>query len=343
MGALSLLAKIGVDSTDLQIGLKRASSMADKFGKDFQSAITGQIAAAFSIAAITSFTKSIINAADEIGDLSEQLGLTNEEVQRFQVLAGQSGVKFESIASAIEKVNKARIEALKSAGPERDTFAALGITVADLANRSDHSAKVLVRLGKVVLENRNDADKMSAAYDLLGPKLVKAALAAGKFDELGPILLFKDEDIENLGKVNDQLDLAVKQSMALSVILAKAFDQSFLGKIAGLVNLPSKIAAGFVIEKLTKAAGATELSKPLADQAKPAGKPADRFVPPTPEIPARQKLALFEGADPLTRIGGLTAFGGTQSEVMRQLMAQTAEQKSINRNTRRTAQVLAEE
>lgn len=342
MGALSLLAKIGVDSTDLQIGLKRASSMADKFGKNFQSAVTGQIAAAFSIAAITGFTKSIINTADEIGDLAEQLGLTNEEVQRFQVLAGQSGVKFESIASAIGKINKARIEALRSAGPERDAFAAAGITVTDLADRSRHSAEVLVGLGKILLENRNDADKMSAAYDLLGPKLVKAALAAGKFGELGPTPLFKDEDVENLGKVNDRLDLAVKQSMALTVNLARTFSESKLGKIIDFINLPTKIAQGFILQKLTSVSGAAEPSKPTPEQAKLAGKPADRFVPPTPEI-VRPKLTLFQGVDPLTRIGGLTGFGGTQSEVMRQLMAQTAEQKSINRNTRRTAQVLAEE
>ena len=59
----SILAKLGLDATGFQIGLKRAESGVSKFSKDIGSSLKGQIASAFGAAAITAGIQQAISKA----------------------------------------------------------------------------------------------------------------------------------------------------------------------------------------------------------------------------------------------------------------------------------------
>jgi len=85
MAIFSLIAKLGLDGSAYESGLKRASSVTDKF----RSSVGMQLGAALSVAAIGSFVSKVVETVDAIGDLSEQLNISTDDVQRLQVLAGR--------------------------------------------------------------------------------------------------------------------------------------------------------------------------------------------------------------------------------------------------------------
>ena len=348
MGVLSLLVKLGLDASAFEMGLKRTQSVGEKFGNSFKSAITTQLAGALSVAAVTGFAKSIVSLADDIGDLAEQLNISTDDVQRFQALAGESGVKFESIAGAINRVNDARIAALASDGPQREAFRKLGLSINYLGQESVGSEQVLIKLGAALNANRNDADMMAAATDLLGLKLVKAALAAGKFNNLGPISLFKKSDIEALGKFNDAVERLEKTSKVTAApILTAATDplervlktfeliRQEAGIIAALLSLPAQIPS--VISQM--AVGKKPVVNPEDDPTSP------RFRGPRSEYEQirGQAFSFGGGQDSLARIGGFTGFQSSQDTAIKQAIEQTIQLKLIAKSSATTAQVMTRE
>ena len=52
MGILSLLVKIGVDSSQFETGVKRVEGIGSRFGSNFSSAITSKLGKAFGATAI---------------------------------------------------------------------------------------------------------------------------------------------------------------------------------------------------------------------------------------------------------------------------------------------------
>lgn len=356
MGILSMLFKIGVDSSSLELGLKRVQSLGEKFGNNFKSAVTSRLGQALSVAAITGFARSVVHAADAVGELADQLNISTDDVQKLQMASKLYGVQFEAVASAINRINDARTQAIANEGAQRAAFERLGFTVEKLSERTLGSEEVLVALGEKLNANRNDAVMMSAAVDLLGLKLVKAAMAAGTIKDLGPIDLFKAEDIKNIEKFNDQMDLLIKKTQVQSVAAAKSaynimdlafslFNLTQTGKAlraASLISsLPATVALDLASDKsrlLSKDSGETATKSGLT------GKAGDRFIPPELMLSAikGEKFALGGSQDPLARIGGFTGFQTAQDSLIKQAVEQTLQLKVISQNTKRTADTLVD-
>ena len=348
MGILSMLVKLGIDSSQFEMGVKRAQSVGEKFGTSLKDSITSKMGAALSVAAITTFAKSIVSLGDDIGDLAEQLNISTDDVQKFQVLASQSGVKFESIAGSIGRINEARIAALTSAGPQREAFERLGISIDYLSQESVGSEQVLIKLGAALNANRTNADMMSAATDLLGLKLVKAALAAGKFNQLGQISLFKKSDIEALGKFNDAIERLEKTAKVTAApVLTQATSplenalrtfeilRKEAGTLAAILSIPLQIPS--IIAQM--AVGKKPAVNPEDDPNDP------RFKgPKTMYQQVRGQSFSFGGAqDSLARIGGFTGFQSGQDSAIRQAIEQTIQLKLIAKSSATTAQVISRE
>ena len=348
MGILSMLVKLGIDSSQFEMGVKRAQSVGEKFGTSLKDSITSKMGAALSVAAITTFAKSIVSLGDDIGDLAEQLNISTDDVQKFQVLASQSGVKFESIAGSIGRINEARIAALTSAGPQREAFERLGISIDYLSQESVGSEQVLIKLGAALNANRTNADMMSAATDLLGLKLVKAALAAGKFNDLGPISLFKKSDIEALGKFQDAVERLEKTAKVTAAPILTAATSPLenalrtfeiirkeAGTIAAILSIPLQIPS--IIAQM--AVGKKPAVNPEDDPNDP------RFKgPKTMYQQVRGQSFSFGGAqDSLARIGGFTGFQTGQDIAIKQAVEQTLQLKQIAKSTAQTAQVVSRE
>lgn len=356
MGVLSLLVKLGLDSTAFEMGVKRAQSVGEKFGNSFKSAVTSRLAGAFSIAAVTGFAHSVAQAADRVGELADQLNISTDDVQKFQMAAQLYGVKFEAVASAIARINDARTAAISSEGAQRAAFEKLGMSVQQLSDRSLGSEQVLVLLGEKLNENKNNAQMMAAATDLLGLKLTKAAMAAGTIKDLGTIDLFKEQDIKNIEKFNDQMDILIKKTQVQSVAAANAsanaaklaFDLFSLTSAGQATIFASKIATSPLAVGLDLASGSSRLLGQAAPEVTGkaeglTGKEGDRFIPPELILAAvrGEKFSLGGSQDSLARIGGFTGFQTAQDTAIKQAIEQTLQLKQIAKSTEKTAQVIS--
>jgi hypothetical protein len=353
MGVLSLLVKLGIDSTAFEMGVKRAQSIGEKFGNSFKNAVTSQLAGALSVAAVTGFAHSVVEAADRVGELSEQLNMSTDDVQKFQMAAKLYGVKFEAVASAIMRINDARTAALTSDGAQRAAFEKLGISVADLSNAALGSEEVLVRVGTVLNANRNNAEMMAAAADLLGLKLTKAAMAAATVKDLGPIDLFKAEDIKQIEKFNDQMDLLIKQ-MQVTSLPTLSYAARLFEELNKRIDEGSKLLGGgswarffstVSVGLMSPAFAVAELfgeTKTTPPQPTPA---AEKYSGPQMAYQqlVGQKFAFGGAQDSLARIGGFTGFQSGQDTAIKQAVEQTIQLKLIAKNTGTTAQVMSRE
>ena len=357
MGILSMLVKLGIDSSQFEMGIKRAQSVGEKFGNSFKNAVSSRLAGALSVAAITGFAHSVAEAADRVGELSEQLNISTDDVQKFQMAAKLYGVKFEAVASAISRINDARTSALSGNANQLAAFEKLGISAQNLSDRTLGSEQVLVSLGEKLNANRYNADMMAAAADLLGLKLTKAAMAAGTLKDLGPIDLFKSEDIKNIEKFNDQMDLLIKKTQVQSISAAKAsynivklafdlFNLTNAGQLAGLLS-KLRVAPGAALlagSEMLLGGGKTAAGDLLGGSAAASGgNKGDKFIPPEMMLsPIKgEKLSLGGTQDSLTRIGGFTGFQSGQDRMVMQALEQTIQLKLIAKSSEKTAQVIS--
>jgi hypothetical protein len=169
MAIFSLIAKLGLDGSAYESGLKRASSVTDKF----RSTVGSQLGAALSVAAIGGFLKKVIDTVDAIGDLSEQLNISTDDVQRLQVLAGQTGVSFEAMAKSITAVGQERLKAIEEGGKAREYFKTLGFSVAELNDASISNIDLISRMGQAHKDAGSSAQTQAAMIAILGEKAFK--------------------------------------------------------------------------------------------------------------------------------------------------------------------------
>jgi hypothetical protein len=355
MGILSMLVKLGIDSSQFEMGVKRAQSISEKFGSSFKSAVSSQLAGALSIAAVTGFAHSVVQAADRVGELSEQLNMSTDDVQKFQMAAKLYGVKFESVASAIARINDARQSAISGDKTQLAAFEQLGISVSDLTNASLGSEQVLVRIGEVLNANRNNAVLMAAATDLLGLKLTKAAMAAGTLKDLGPIDLFKAEDIKQIERFNDEMDRLIKQMQVTSVPLL-SYSARVLAEMNKLIEEMTQTLGGGGFARLFSTIAGGLMSVPFAvaelfginataSQKPPQTATGNKFQSSQMgyEQLVGQKFAFGGAQDSLARIGGFTGFQSGQDSAIKQAIEQTIQLKLIAKSSATTAQVISRE
>ena len=81
MGLFSIIARLTMDTAGFNAGARKAESRATQMAGKIGATIKGQLAAAFGFAAIAAATKSVINYADKISDLSVQLNISVKELQ----------------------------------------------------------------------------------------------------------------------------------------------------------------------------------------------------------------------------------------------------------------------
>jgi len=349
MGSFSLLAKLGFDTTAFEVGAKRAQSMAMKLGGD----IKGQLGAALGVASVVAFSKSVINLADEIGDLSEQMNISTDDVQKLQVVAGQSGVKFETIAKGLVNLNQARLKAVEGSGKERTAFQALGLSLDDVNNASVDNITTAQKLQVAYEASGKSAASQAAMIEIFGVKAYQAGLALNGLKGLGPINLITKDQIDKLGNANDELDEQYRILKTKTVpVLTTLLDlfNSFLNAKPIIPVTTSQI--GRMMQSQTMAGAG------IINDIMPEIIPFEGPMPPTAEELAREqalknigseKLAqikagqpLGQGADSFAKIGLFGGFQSSQDRMLKELQTQANYLKYIQRASEKTADAVGQ-
>ena len=330
MAIFSLIAKLGLDGTAYESGLKRASSMTDKF----RSTVGSQLGGALSVAAIGAFTSKVIETVDAIGDLSEQLNISTDDVQRLQVLAGQTGVSFEAMAKSITAVSQERLKAIEEGGKAREYFQTLGFSVAELNDKSLSNIDLIARMGQAHKDAGSSAQTQAAMIAILGEKAFKAAGAMAKIKEIGPINLVSKEQIDSIGQMADTID-EMKRQLLVSAIPTIGFWADATKRAAkDTEDLKDGVAGIFQVlggkGSIIKAGIQEVFSKPEDANATFGALPIQRGTIGTIDSRVKRETSMFSEA----------AAPGWVNTLVGQIKIQTNETRAVRVNTGRTAQAV---
>jgi len=212
MALLSLLVKLGLDTASFQSGVKRAESSITGMARGALSSVKGQLAAAFSVGAVTAFAHSVVEAADRIGSLSDQMGISTDEVQRLDIAASRSGLNVEQLGAAFVKLGEYR----KAAGEggkdsvEAIKLSRMGITMSDIQDKQRTNEDLAKQIFGWYIKTNETAKDQADIADVIGLKAVKLVAAFKALAELGPVKLFSKEDIKALSDYNNGMQELVR-------------------------------------------------------------------------------------------------------------------------------------
>jgi hypothetical protein len=159
------------------------------------------------------FVKETINAADELGDTAERIGVTTDELQRFQYALKLTGGETEQAEKALFLFNKTLGEAAKGGGT--DPFAELHLSIKDTNGQVKTAIQLLPEVADKVAEAGSDAEKTAIATKFFGKSALSllpllkrgregVAELSAEYDDLG--LGLSGDMIQAAGKANDALD-----------------------------------------------------------------------------------------------------------------------------------------
>jgi hypothetical protein len=156
------MAYLGLNATNYHVGLKRAESA----GKAFASNVKRYFASAFGAAALIAFTTKIVNAADEILDLSDRLDMNAQKLQEWIYAAKKSGAEIGNLTTFFESLAKAREKALGGDAQTIEDFAKLGVSMVALRNGDFQT--VAEQIGKTL--QGGNAKELLPALSRIGGK-----------------------------------------------------------------------------------------------------------------------------------------------------------------------------
>jgi len=342
--------KIGVDSSQFETGVKRVEGIGSRFGSNFSSAITSKLGKVFGatavIAGVTAFAKKVTESADEIKDLAEQLNLSTDQVQRLQILAGETGITFDKFGSVLDKFEQVRIKATQGDENAIKTLKALGFTTKDINDAQIQTIDGAIKAGEAYKASGNSAEASAAMVDLYGLKLKAAGAAIADYKTTGGRLLMEQSDINTLSNANDLLaeQFRIIKNLASPTIAVgvKAtadalksvtkptedfltrFDRTMrkAATLALIRNMPDEALSRIVQQRIAE--------DKQAKNPPPIGKPEFERV-------AGEKFSFGQSQDSLARIGGFTGFQSSQDTAIRNAIEQTLQLKQIVKNTDKTA------
>jgi uncharacterized protein YdaT len=164
IGNLSVV--IDADTTGLASGLATANKHTNEFQNKLGALadklkVVGPIAAAAGAAFALNMVKSVADAADALGDLSERTGIAVEDLSRLQYMAQLSGSSAESMNAAIIKLSKGMADG-------NPAFEAMGVAVKNADGSLRSQSDVLNDIADKFTTYRDGTAKAALAMQLFG-------------------------------------------------------------------------------------------------------------------------------------------------------------------------------
>lgn len=162
--------------------------------------LLGGLAAGFSVAGVIQAAKNFAVLGDEAAKGSQKAGLSISEWQRWNYVAGQSGIEAATLNSSMGRLNKQIAEA--AAGKNKDLaalFTKAGIGMRGANGELRNSAQLLPQIADLFARNGNEATRARMGNAIFGKS----------WQELAPLLLGGSEGINQLTERYKQLGLEV--------------------------------------------------------------------------------------------------------------------------------------
>lgn len=170
---VSLVANTGTFVTDIDRATKQAERAIKKMEAESRAALKdfGKIIAGAATAATVAFAamvKASINNADQLGKLSQKVGIAVEDLSKLAYAAGLSDVELDSLKQSLIKLGDAAIQAQTGTGDASEAFKALGISVKDAEGNIKSNHDLLLEVSDAFSRYEDGAAKSAIAIDLFG-------------------------------------------------------------------------------------------------------------------------------------------------------------------------------
>ena len=204
-----------------------------------RSAALFSAAAATAAASVLVFTKRAADVVDELGKLSQKVGVSVESLSAFKYAAQLSDVTLEQLSTGLRQLAKNMADTQANTGEARVAFQAMGLQVTDATGKLKGTEEMLLEIADEFSRMKDDAGKTALAMRIFG--------RAGA--DLIPFLNAGRAGIEDLRKEAERLGVVFSTQMAKD---AEIFNDNLTRLQSGAQGLAIKLA-GPLVEALGKA------------------------------------------------------------------------------------------
>jgi len=230
-GALrEILAKFGfdVDTSKLDAAKTKTDGVVGGL-----KALAATIAGTALINGIRGFVSDLAEQAEQLRLTSQQLGISTEDLQRWQGAAKLAGVSNEGLSTGFKFLQKNAAEAATAGGDAAAEFKKLGVNIKDSNGQIKPTSQLMGDVGLAIGAMKNPAERTAAALKLLGrggleliPLFNQGEEGLQKFldriDELGGGLSAKAlANLEQYSRSTKEFDFAIlglKSRLAVELI-----------------------------------------------------------------------------------------------------------------------------
>lgn len=209
MAGPELKARLSMDDSSFQATMRRASNTASTAARG--------IAAAFSVGAITSFAKKMLDSASAIKDGADALDITTDKFQQFSFAIEQGGGSAEAFTAALTKINGLTQDAIGGNEKAAASFATLGVSLSDLQTMTPD--EIMLKFADALQQGGASAQELAAFADIVGGKLVNKLVPALKdgsaafLEMANSAKIMSGETVSALEEMGDNIEAFKKTAM----------------------------------------------------------------------------------------------------------------------------------
>ncbi len=264
--------ELGWDNSMLQAGAAKAQGILAGFASKARSTLGkamsadvvggfGQLTAAVgSVAGL----RGLLNSFDRFDDLSIQLNMSVESLQRLGLAAQLSGSDVETLAKGVSKMTRSLAEA-ESSEKTSEALRELGISASQLRRLSVEEQ--IVALSDAFITARARGEGFAEVFDLMGrngAELIPLLMQGREqLEALADAPVLSKDQVQRLSDFNDKLDEGLAKMKAWTA--GSLLEISDLAAVAGLTLFGD--LDGSFIERLDQAADALARSRVEAESA----------------------------------------------------------------------------
>lgn len=216
---LSLLFKVGADATGAERAMAAAAKKGEAAFKGMGDALTSKLGKVFAVAMLMDGFRRLLGAVhdnvEEIKDLSDQMGMTVEEVQKLGIAADRAALGMGGVQTALRKIDDLRAAAATGEKKAVSLFSLLGI---------DPSKGTSMDILKQAVEATSKGAKEQAAlFDLVGKKANQLKLFVKELNDIGPVKLVDETSAQLVDDLGNQLKDLKREFMAEATTGAAPF------------------------------------------------------------------------------------------------------------------------
>lgn len=241
MPGLKLVAELGGDGSGFERMMGRADARAHQFATSTIAPLKNLIAGVFTVGAISALVKSTVDWASKLRDVSDNLGVNVEFLQKLQNGAKLAGADIEDVSKLISKVNQSRQAAIENPkGNESKAFARMGISGKDITGLS--SQKFIEKL--MAAFKGGSSTQLENDIKEVGGKSARNLIGAFSTQFKNDIPILSEQLIDQLDDLGDEFT-SLKQTLMVNLAPAIVETAKFIVDFTNKLLVLSAAAHSF--------------------------------------------------------------------------------------------------